>query len=257
MASMAFRFEGLASSYAARDILRGLTGEIPSGALITLIGPNGSGKSTLLRVLAGLQPYRGSLTLDGREVRSLSRREFGFKVGVVPQQFRTVYPFSVREVIEMGRLPHRGLFSRTSVEDEARIAAAAERAGVFHLLRRSVTTLSGGEAQRVLLASVLAQDPPVFLLDEPTSALDPNQAARVFSILQELAGEGRTVVAAVHDINASLPFCDGFLALKGGAVVARGPVGALDGDVLRGLYGASFLPYRSERGDVLWRALAE
>ena len=138
--------------------------------------------------------------------RSLSRREFGRRVGVVPQQFRTAYPFFVWEVIGMGRLPHRGLFSRLTGEDEERIAAAAERMDVAHLLPRRATELSGGEAQRVLLASVLAQDPPVLLLDEPTSALDPNQAARVFSVLRGLAREGKTVVAAAHDLNAAAVF---------------------------------------------------
>lgn len=141
MESVAFRFEGLASSYEGRDILRGLEGGVASGSFTALIGPNGSGKSTLLRVFAGLQPYRGTVTLDGREIRTLSRKEFGRIVGMVPQQFRTVYPFSVLEVIGMGRLPYRGLFARATEEDEARIAAAAERAGVSSLLRRSVTTL--------------------------------------------------------------------------------------------------------------------
>lgn len=252
----AFRFGGLTASYGERPVLDGLEGEIPSGALTTLIGPNGSGKSTLLRVLAGLQPYRGTLTLDRREARSLSRREFGRRVGVVPQQFRTAYPFTVWEVIGMGRLPHRGMFSRGTAEDEERIVAAAERMDVAHLLLRRATELSGGEAQRVSLASVLAQDPPNLLLDEPTSALDPNQAARVFSVLRELAREGKAVVVAVHDLNTALPFSDAFMALKDGRLMARGPAGALDGTVLQALYGAPFLPCRSERGDVLWRALA-
>ena len=257
MARPSFRFGALTSRYGERAVLDGLDGEIASGCLTALIGPNGSGKSTLLRVLAGLQPYGGTLTLDGREARSLSRREFGRRVGVVPQQFRTAYPFSVWEVIGMGRLPHRGLFSRLTGEDEERIAAAAERMDVAHLLLRRATELSGGEAQRVLLASVLAQDPPVLLLDEPTSALDPNQAARVFSVLRGLAREGKTVVAAAHDLNAALPFSDAFMALRNGRLTARGPASGLDEETLKGLYGAEFLPYRSERGDVLWRALAE
>ena len=241
MARPSFRFGALTSRYGERAVLDGLDGEIASGCLPALIGPNGSGKSTLLRVLAGLQPYGGTLTLDGREARSLSRREFGRRVGVVPQQFRTAYPFSVWEVIGMGRLPHRGLFSRLTGEDEERIAAAAERMDVAYLLPRRATELSGGEAQRVLLASVL----------------DPNQAARVFSVLRDLAREGKTVVAAAHDLNAALPFSDAFMALRNGRLTARGPASGLDEETLKGLYGAEFLPYRSERGDVLWRALAE
>lgn len=255
--SACFRASGLTAGYGGRSVLRGIDAEIPTGALTTLIGPNGSGKSTLLRALAGLQPYGGGLTLMDREARSISRRNFGRLVGVVPQNFRPSYPFSVWEVIGMGRLPHQGPLARMGAEDEERILAAARRAGVEDLLSRSVTALSGGEAQRVLLACVLAQDPPVLLLDEPTSALDPNQAARVFDLLRELAREGRTVVAVVHDVNASLAFSDGYLALRGGRLTSQGPIGALDGGVLRELYGATFLPYQSERGDVMWRALAE
>ncbi|MBR1672931.1 MAG: ABC transporter ATP-binding protein [Fretibacterium sp.] len=257
MTGVCFRMTGLTSGYGAHAVLRGLDVAIPSGALTTLLGPNGSGKSTLLRALAGLQPYGGTLTLDGREVWGIPRGEFGRLVGVVPQNFRPVYPFSVWEVIGMGRLPHRGPLARMNQEDEEAIVGAARRVGVEGLLGRSVTTLSGGEAQRVALACVLAQDTPALLLDEPTSALDPNQAARVFALLHELAREGRTVVAVVHDINTSLPFSDGYLALREGALSSQGPIAALNGGVLQALYGTSFQSYRSERGDVMWRALAK
>ena len=257
----AFHLRALTSGYGARTILKGIDADIPAGALTSLIGPNGSGKSTLLRALAGLQPYSGTLTLAGgekeREVRRLSRREFGRLVGVVPQGFHPAYPFSVWEVIGMGRLPYSGILGgRLSEEDDARIVEAARRVGVEGLLPRPITALSGGEAQRVLLACVLAQDPPVFLLDEPTSALDPNQAARVFALLRELADEGRTVVVVVHDINASLAFSDGYLALREGKLLSHGPITKLNGNVLQALYGTPFLPYHSEGGDVMWRALA-
>ena len=252
-----FVLSALTSAYRAHTVLRGLDAAIVEGSFTALIGPNGSGKSTLLRALAGLQPYGGSLTLNGREVRAISRRNFGRLVGVVPQNFRPVYPFSVWEILEMGRLPHRGPLGRMDVEDEARIVDAARRVGVEGLLSRSVVELSGGEAQRVALASVLVQDVPILLLDEPTSALDPNQAARVFTLLRDLKDEGRTIVAVVHDVNVVLPFCDGYLALRGGELLSRGVATDLNGDVLQELYGAPFLPYRSERGDVMWRALAE
>ena len=261
MDGFGFRLRGLTSGYGARTILKGIDADIPAGVLTSLIGPNGSGKSTLLRALAGLQPYGGTLNLTGgegeREVRRISRREFALLAGVVPQGFHPAYPFSVWEVIGMGRLPYRGLLGgRATEEDDARIVAAARRVGVEELLPRPITALSGGEAQRVLLACVLAQDPPVFLLDEPTSALDPNQATRVFALLRELAEEGRTVVAVVHDINASLAFSGHYLALREGTLLSQGPMDELNGDVLQALYGTPFLPYRSERGDVMWRALA-
>ena len=250
MNGLGFRVEGLSSGYRGRPVLKDISAEIPAGALTVLIGPNGSGKSTLLRALAGLQPYAGSLALTGpkgaREVRGISRREFGRLAGVVPQGFHPAYPFSVWEVIGMGRLPHGSfLRGRPTPEDDEEILAAARRVGVEALLPRPVTALSGGEAQRVLLACVLAQNPPVFLLDEPTSALDPNQAARVFALLRELAEEGRTVVTVVHDINASLVFADGCLALREGRLLFQGPIDDLNGDVLQALYGTPFLPYHS------------
>ena len=278
MNGFGFRLRGLTSGYGTRTILKGIDADIPAGVLTSLIGPNGSGKSTLLRAMAGLQPYGGTLALDRssggcsswpvaiapltppleREVRRIPRREFARLAGVVPQGFHPAYPFSVWEVIGMGRLPYRGLLGgRVTEEDDTRIVAAARRVGVEELLPRPITALSGGEAQRVLLACVLAQDPPVFLLDEPTSALDPNQAARVFALLRELAEEGRTVVAVVHDINASLAFSGHYLALREGTLLAQGPMDELNGEVLQSLYGTPFLPYRSERGDVMWRALAE
>ena len=264
MKGIGFRLRGLTSGYGARTILKGIDADIPAGVLTSLIGPNGSGKSTLLRALAGLQPYGGTLALNRssggggeREVRRIPRREFARLAGVVPQGFHPAYPFSVWEVIGMGRLPYRGLLGGSATEEEdERIVAAARRMGVEELLPRPITALSGGEAQRVLLACVLAQDPPVFLLDEPTSALDPNQAARVFALLRELAEEGRTVVAVVHDINASLAFSGHYLALQEGTLLAQGPIEELNGTVLQSLYGTPFLPYRSERGDVMWRALA-
>ncbi|NLL35899.1 MAG: ABC transporter ATP-binding protein [Fretibacterium sp.] len=254
MSAPSFRFDRLSVGYGVRVVLNGLCGSFESGRMTALIGPNGSGKSTLIRALAGLIPHEGRLSLGGRETRSFSRREFGRLVGVVPQQLHITYPFSVWEVVGMGLLPWKTLLSRTTEEDEARIAAAAERADVGHLLLRDVSSLSGGETQRTFLAMVLAQDPPVLLLDEPTSALDPRHSTRVFSILKALAGQGRTVVAAVHDVNLALAFADRFLALKDGTIVAGGPVRELDAAVLESLYDAPFQAYRSDRGEVLFQA---
>ena len=257
MSTSKFVMSDLTSGYGGSEVLRGIDAEISAGSFTALIGPNGSGKSTLLRALAGLQPYGGVLTLDGREVRTIQRREFGRIIGVVPQNFRVNYPFSVWEVVCMGRLPRQGLFGRMSEEDEARVADAARRVGIEGLMSRDATSLSGGEAQRVAMACALAQDTPVLLLDEPTSALDPNQASRVFALLRELADEGRTIIAVVHDVNAVLPFCDRYMALSGGVLISRGTAADLNGDVLMSLYGTPFMPYYSERGDAMWRALAK
>ena len=158
----------------------------------------------------------------------------------------------------MGRLPHKNLFDRMKSDDENLIINAAKRLEIEHLLTRNIMSLSGGEAQRVLIACVLAQDPPVLLLDEPTSALDPNQAAKVFKLLRELVKlEHKTVIVVVHDINTSLEFSDYYLALKSGELISQGEIKNLDLNILRNLYNSDFEAYHNERGDVMWRALAE
>ncbi|MBQ3376697.1 MAG: ABC transporter ATP-binding protein, partial [Synergistaceae bacterium] len=167
--NICFEINNLEFGYNNRKkILKNINAEINSRALISLIGPNGSGKSTLLRTLSGIQAYTGSVKINNFEVKNLSRKNIGALIGVVPQNFRPAYPFSVWEVIAMGRLPHKNLFDRMKSDDENLIINAAKRLEIEHLLTRNIMSLSGGEAQRVLIACVLAQDPPVLLLDEPT-----------------------------------------------------------------------------------------
>ena len=243
--------------YGGKDILSGFSASVERGALTALIGPNGSGKSTLLKLLGGVVGYRGSAELEGRELRSMSRAEFGRAVGFVPQQTKISSPFTVYEVIAMGRLPYCGLFSKLNAGDDAAVLDAAERAGVSHLLFRRASELSGGEQQRVYIAVALAQDPDIFLLDEPTSALDPSQSVRIFSILRELAARGKTVVVAAHDLNAAIPFSDRYIALRGGALASQGAASELDEKVLGPLYGIEFKKYTSEEGGRAWHPSAQ
>ena len=150
--SGAFVLDSVCCGYGGRDILSGFSASVERGALTALIGPNGSGKSTLLKLLGGVVGYRGSAELEGRELRSMSRAEFGRAVGFVPQQTKISSPFTVYEVIAMGRLPYCGLFSKFNAEDDAAVLDAAGRAGVSHLLFRRASELSGGEQQRVYIA---------------------------------------------------------------------------------------------------------
>ena len=157
--SGAFVLDSVSCGYGGKDILSGFSASVERGALTALIGPNGSGKSTLLKLLGGVVGYRGSAELEGRELRSMSRAEFGRAVGFVPQQTKISSPFTVYEVIAMGRLPYCGLFSKLNADDDAAVLDAAGRAGVSHLLFRRASELSGGEQQRVYIAVALAQDP--------------------------------------------------------------------------------------------------
>jgi iron complex transport system ATP-binding protein len=261
MKGLPIRFSGLEVSYGGTPVLRECSGTVRPKTLTALIGPNGSGKSTLLRTFAGLLPYKGNLTLgpEGREISRTPRRDLGRLVGVVPQQVRPSAPFTVYDAVALGRLPFPGA---PGPEEDRAVLDAAARLDLEHLLFRDVTRLSAGEAQRVLLATVLVQDPPVLLLDEPSSALDPRQTARVFALLRQLAESGKTVVAAVHDVNLAVAYADVFLALKkpmGGCgredsgFPWTAPVKELDGEVLERLYDTPFDAYFSGKGaDKAW-----
>ncbi|MCF0247134.1 MAG: ABC transporter ATP-binding protein [Synergistes sp.] len=247
-----FTFKGLCSGYGSKRIIDNIEGEIAEGRITVLIGPNGCGKSTLLRALGGLGPYEGTLRFKDREVRDISRRDFGRLVGFLPQSIAVKAAFTVYEVISLGRLPYHGALEPMKPEDDEIILESAERAEVGHLLFRTATALSGGERQRVLFAMTLAQRPELFLLDEPTSALDPSHSRSIFSLLRELAASGKSVVAAAHDLNGAISCADDFIALKEGKIAAQGPVSMIDGDILKELYGIDFRRYISLEGEVAW-----
>ena len=191
-----------------------------------------------------------------QEVRNIPRREFARNAAFVMSgnSLRPSYPFSVREIIEMGRLPYRGIFSRLTQSDIDAVNQSAQILGITHLLERDIMTLSDGERQLAFLACSLAQNTGIILLDEPTSALDPDKSAKVFALLRTLADGGRSIIAAVHDINLSLSYSDYYIALRDGELISHGR--KISGSVLRELYGTEFIPYNNkERNDSMWRAL--
>lgn len=247
-----YSFGKLSAGYGSKQVINEISGEIPSGKITALIGPNGGGKSTLLRVLGGLGSYGGSLSLGAREVREISRRDFGKIAGFLPQSINVKAAFSVYEIISLGRLPFHGVLGSMKREDDEIVLRCAESAGVGHLLFRTGSELSGGERQRVLFAMILAQQPEIFLLDEPTSALDPSHTRRIFSLLRELTAQGKSAVTAVHDLNSAVACCDCFAALKDGRIIASGTVDRLDENILFELYGIKFSRYKSEKGNVVW-----
>ena len=252
-----YSLRNLFASYGNKSVLRNISVDIPPG-LVSLIGPNGSGKSTLLRVLSGLMAYSGNVLLHGREVKTFSRREISRDVAFVmsSNSFRPSYPFSVREIIEMGRLPHRGIFARLTRSDIDTVNHSAEILGISHLLSRDIMTLSDGERQLAFIACSFAQGTSTILLDEPTSALDPDKSAKVFALLRSLADDGRSIIAAVHDINLSLSYSDYYIAMKEGELISHGS--KISAEVLHDLYGTKFIPYHNdERNDSMWRALSE
>jgi iron complex transport system ATP-binding protein len=207
-----------------RTILRDASLCITPGEFVAIAGPNGSGKSTLLRTLAGLwSPSVGAVRLSGRALHDYPRREVARTIAFVPQETRIDFAFTVRELISMGRYPHRGRFARETRSDMAAVQAAMKQCDVQHLADRYANTLSGGERQRVLIARSLAVDPSFILLDEPTASLDVEHSLEVLDLCSALAREGKAVAVTTHDINAAARYATKVVLLSAGKVAREGP----------------------------------
>jgi iron complex transport system ATP-binding protein len=217
----AFRAEGLGVALGGRAILRDLTFALPQGTWVGLIGPNGAGKTTLIRALAGLLPHTGRLDLLGRPLAAWPDRARARAVAVVRQQPALDFDFTVEEMVMLGRAPHRSWLAGPTAGDAAAVARALAETDLEKLAGRSVAALSGGEQQRVLLAQALAQDAPLLLLDEPTAHLDVHHQ---YDLMDRVAAlEGRTVVAAFHDLAFAARYAGRLLVLDAGRLAADGP----------------------------------
>ena len=204
--------------------LQDISFDVHEGERVGFIGPNGAGKSTLLRAVAGLVPFEGEVRLDGTEAAALSRRDLSRRVALVPQSPLMPSEMSVAEYVLLGRTPHLGYLVREGRGDLDAADAALARLDLLGLAGRRLGTLSGGEAQRALLARALAQDAPVLLLDEPTSALDVGRGQQALELVDELRREQNlTVLAAMHDLTLAGQYADRLVMLDAGRVVADGP----------------------------------
>lgn len=255
-ASVGLSFQNLTVAYGAHTVLNGISSSIEPGKFVALIGPNGSGKSTLIRALCGLVAYRGSILLEGVEVRVATRRALGRAVGLLPQGAAPDSDLTVYDLISLGHLPHEGLLTaRRADERERDVLDAANRMQLDDLLFKNVSRISGGEAQRSMIAMLLVQNPAVYLLDEPSSATDVKHSVAIFSLFRRMAAEqGCVVVAAVHDVNLALRFAGEVVALKGGDIRMAGPAALVDGDLLESLYDIRFEKFASPDGTFAWHA---
>ena len=215
------RSQGAATDFSLEDV----SVSIAPRSLTGLLGPNGCGKTTLLKLLSGvLKPDLGSVRLGDREVRLLSRRLLAQQIAVVPQETHPAFDFTVMEMVLMGRHPHLGAFELEGPRDLALAQDALAATGTDHLAARAYMTLSGGEKQRVVIASALTQSPDVLLLDEPTASLDLGYQLEVAALLRRLNLErGVTMVLATHDLNLAASLCDRLILMRDGRVVSQGP----------------------------------
>ncbi|AUX10167.1 iron complex transport system ATP-binding protein [Halalkaliarchaeum desulfuricum] len=214
---------GIDVSLGGVRILEDVDVTVESGTLVGLVGPNGAGKSTLLRAMRALIPIdSGEVRVAGVPVHDRPAREVGRTIATVPQTTTLSFSFSVQQTVEMGRTPHVSRFGTLGSDDREAILTAMERTEITQFAGRSITEVSGGERQRVLLARALAQETPVLFLDEPTASLDVNHAVRTLEMVDELVEEGKTVVAAIHDLDLAARYCDELVLLSDGRVRASG-----------------------------------
>ena len=218
---MDLRTDNVAVTLGGREIVRGVSLHVADGRFVGLLGPNGSGKTTLLKsIYRVLKPSAGAVFLDGEDIQRLSYRETSKKMGVISQFTVMNFDFTVEEIVLMGRAPHKGAFSKDTAEDYRIAEEALRRVDMLPFRDRSFNTLSGGEKQRILLARTLAQQVKLLILDEPTNHLDIKYQIQIMDVVKSL---GVGVLAALHDLNLTLLYCDYVYVLKEGRIVAHGP----------------------------------
>jgi iron complex transport system ATP-binding protein len=213
---------------------------ITPGDLTGILGPNGSGKTTLLKMLSGtLAPSAGTIQFDGRPLREWKRRDLARRIALVPQETHAPFDFTVLDIVLMGRFPHLGTFALEGPADLTIAQQALAATGTSAFEHRPFATLSGGEKQRVVIASALAQSPELLLLDEPTASLDLGHQLDVELLLAGLNRDrGVTMVLSTHDLNLAAALCRQLILLRDGRVIAQGPTDeVLTPAAVRALYG--------------------
>ena len=211
----------LCAGYPGNPVLQDVSMSFREGSVTVIAGPNGCGKSTLLKALAGILPSSGSARLDGLELLELDRRKLARKVAFLPQN-RPVPEIVVKNLVLHGRFPYLTYPRRYRQEDHAAANTAMEKMGISDLADRSLSTLSGGQRQKVYIAMALAQDTPVVLLDEPNAFLDIAHQLQLMQLAKALAEEGKTVVAVLHDLSLALEWADSLALVSGGKCAIQG-----------------------------------
>ena len=239
MVSEILKVDHVLFSYQDLIVLKDISFKFYPGKFYGILGPNGSGKSTLLDILLGFKtPDKGNVFLFKKHIKEIKKTEIGKKISYVPQNFTINFPFSVDEIVTMGRYPYIKRFSLPTQKDFEIVEHVEREVDIFKFRNRLITELSGGERQRVMIARALAQDTPIFLLDEPTSNLDVKHSLRILnSFKKRVINKNRTVICVFHNINEALFFCDELIFLKNGEIVIGGPTGdVINEDILKKIF---------------------
>lgn len=210
--------------YDGVDVIKKVSFKIEKGKNLCIVGPNGCGKSTLLKSIANLIDYSGSITLDEKEIKKLTRKELAQKVALMTQSSTIYFPYTVYETVALGRYAHlKGVFTQLSEVDKEIILKSIENVGLLDIKDKLISELSGGQLQRVYLARAFAQDPEVILLDEPTNHLDLKYQIELLGYLNKWMKEhNKIVVAVLHDLNLVQAFGEQVLIINEGKVISEG-----------------------------------
>jgi len=241
--------KSLSSGYNGIDVIKDISLSAQRGEILAVIGPNGCGKTTLLKTLARLLPYRGSITLDGREISSLSRKSLAQKVALLAQTTGIYFPYSVYDTAALGRFAHSSsILKNHSARDKEIIREILEKLELWSIKDSLISELSGGQLQRVFLARTMVQNPGLILLDEPTNHLDLKHQVELLEYLTLWAKENnRTVIAVLHDLNMARRFADTALLLRGGIPVSYDKCDSvLSGETLKETYGLDIKAFMLE-----------
>jgi iron complex transport system ATP-binding protein len=232
------RVDGLSIVAGERVLVQKLSLGLRRGEFLAILGRNGSGKTLTLHALAGLNTAQGGrVLLDGQDLRTLPRRRIARRLGLLLQDREESLALSALESALVGRHPHLKFWQREGAQDLAIAQAALKRVGLADFARRSIASLSGGEQRRAAMASLLSQQPQIYLLDEPTNHLDPHHQIEVLEVFRQLCGEGASVVATLHDPTLAERYADRALLLYGDGRYRLGPVAqVLTAEELSALY---------------------
>ncbi len=217
-------------------LIQNISLKLPNNKFTVLIGPNGAGKTTLLKLLAGLwQPTEGKVILNGNNLHQFKRTELAKQLTFAPQNNNINFAFTVKDIVTMGRNPYFKRFQ--PVTGLNYVKQAMKKTDISHLADRLVTTLSGGEMQRVIIARSLATQANIILLDEPTASLDISHAIEILELLQELVTEGHTIILSIHDINLAIRYADNIILINQGNIIAHGsPNQILTDDMMSNIF---------------------
>ncbi len=235
-----------------KEILRDISFAVRKGEYVSIVGPNGAGKTTLLKCISRIHKGgHGKIAVAGRNIDRYSQRDLALEISYVPQAEGRNAPFTVYEIVMMGRYPYLSPFSPPGAPDIAAVREALSVTGTSQFSDRLLGTLSGGERQKVYIAAALAQEASVLLLDEPTTFLDPKHEADIYRLLAEInRGRGVTIISVTHDINSAVLTSRKILALKKGSVAFWGPAeDFMDEEILGKIYDKPFSLMKHPQND--------